>query len=177
MRAKKPIVIIDAYYDGEGRALCPAATGFTHHISPWGDIEPCPVIQFARETIYDKNADGSFRPLRDTIGQSAFLRDFRETAAAHTRGCIVLERPDLLRELVDRHSARDTTARTAAVAELDAMQTRPSQYNPGHEIPEKSLAYRLAKYFFFNDYGTYGRHFRPGNWRNTRPAAEPVEVA
>src|SRR5687767_9128853 len=33
-RAKKPIVIIDAYYDGEGRALCPAATGFTHHISP-----------------------------------------------------------------------------------------------------------------------------------------------
>ena len=27
MRAKKPIIIIDAYYDGEGEALCPAATG------------------------------------------------------------------------------------------------------------------------------------------------------
>ena len=42
MRVKKPIGIIDAYYDADGQALCPAATGFTHHISPWGDIEPCP---------------------------------------------------------------------------------------------------------------------------------------
>src|SRR5437764_604285 len=45
MRAKKPIVIIDAYYDGEGQALCPAATGISHHINPWGDIEPCPIVQ------------------------------------------------------------------------------------------------------------------------------------
>src|SRR6516165_872206 len=43
MRAKKPIIIIDAYYDGEGQALCPAATGISHHINPWGDIEPCPI--------------------------------------------------------------------------------------------------------------------------------------
>ena len=25
------------------------ATGISHHISPWGDIEPCPIIQFAKE--------------------------------------------------------------------------------------------------------------------------------
>ncbi|NOY29423.1 MAG: radical SAM protein, partial [Planctomycetes bacterium] len=53
MRVKKPIAIIDAYYDADGQALCPAATGFTHHISPWGDIEPCPIVQFAKESIYD----------------------------------------------------------------------------------------------------------------------------
>jgi hypothetical protein len=98
MRAKKPIIIIDAYHDGEGRALCPAATGFTHHISPWGDIEPCPIIQFAKESIHDE------RPLREVFQQSAFLRDFRETAAKHTRGCIVLERP-ILEHLVERHGA------------------------------------------------------------------------
>ena len=167
MRAKKPIIIIDAYYDGEGRALCPAATGFTHHISPWGDIEPCPVIQFAKESIYDQ------RPLRDVFQQSAFLRDFRETAARHTRGCVVLERPDLLEQLVARNSAKDTTARAAAVAELDAMQLRPSQYNPGHEIPEKSLAYRVAKYFFFNDYGTYGKHFDAAKWIDTSTGQPP----
>ncbi len=176
MRAKKPIVIIDAYYDGEGRALCPAATGFTHHIGPWGDIEPCPVIQFARESIYDRAAEVSgpasvvdgrdgYRPLRDVFQQSEFLRDFREIAATNTRGCIVLERPDLLRELVEKHTARDTTARRRAMAELELMQPRPSQYKPGDEIPEKSLAYRLAKYFFFNDYGTYGRLFRAENWK------------
>jgi MoaA/NifB/PqqE/SkfB family radical SAM enzyme len=167
MRAKKPIIIIDAYYDGEGRALCPAATGFTHHISPWGDIEPCPIIQFAKESIYDE------RPLAEVFQQSAFLRDFRETAAQHTRGCIVLERPDLLEQLVARHGAKDTTARHAAVGELDAMEIRPSQYNPGQEIPEKSLAYRAAKYFFFNDYGTYGKHFDAAKWIDTRQETPP----
>ncbi len=170
MRAKKPIIIIDAYYDGEGQALCPAATGFTHHISPWGDIEPCPVIQLAKESIHDQ------RPLKDTFNNSAFLRDFRETAAKHTRGCIVLERPDLLKQLAERHGARDTTARGTAFDELDAMQTRPSQYNPGHEVPEKSWAYRLAKRFWFNDYGTYGKHFDANNWIDTRRQHDEPDV-
>ena len=99
---------------------------------------------------------------------SAFLRDFRETAAKHTRGCIVLERPDLLAQLAERHGAKDTTARHAAFSEVAAMEIRPSQYNPGQEIPEKSLAYRIAKYFFFNDYGTYGQHFDAARWIDTR---------
>jgi MoaA/NifB/PqqE/SkfB family radical SAM enzyme len=150
MRAKKPIIIIDAYYDGEGQALCPAATGFTHHIGPWGDIEPCPIIQFAKESIYDQ------RPLRETFQQSEFLRDFRRVAAESTRGCVVLERPDLLKELVVLHEARDTTARHTAVAELAAMTSRPSQYAKGNEIPEKNWYYRFAKKHFFNDFGAYG---------------------
>jgi MoaA/NifB/PqqE/SkfB family radical SAM enzyme len=165
-RAKKPIVIIDAYYDGEGRALCPAATGFTHHISPWGDIEPCPVIQFAKESIYDE------RPLKDVIGKSEFLSDFRQLAAEHTRGCVVLERPDLLLQLAEKHGAKDTTARGTSFQELAALQMRPSQYNPGAEIPEKSWAYRLAKHFFFNDYGTYGKHFDAKNWIDVRQKPE-----
>ncbi len=66
MRTKKPIIIIDAYYDADGNAVCPAATGFTHHISPWGDIEPCPIIQFATETIHDP------RPLREVFNNSQF---------------------------------------------------------------------------------------------------------
>lgn len=171
MRAKKPIVIVDAYYDGEGRALCPAATGFTHHISPWGDIEPCPIIQFAKETIYDE------RPLKEVFQQSEFLRDFRHTAAEHTRGCLVLERPDLLEQLAQRHGARDTTARHAAVQELKSMDLRPSQYNPGAEVPEKSWAYRLAKYFFFNDYGTYGKHFDEQKWIDVRQETPPPRPA
>jgi hypothetical protein len=149
MRVTKPIGIIDAYYDDRGRALCPAATGISHHISPWGDIEPCPIVQFAKESIHDE------RSVRETFQQSAFLRDFRELAASATRGCIVLERPDLLRGLVEKHGARDTTVRKTAIAELDAMQSRPSQYDPGHEIPEKSWFYRFVKKHWFNDFGTY----------------------
>ena len=97
----------------------------------------------------------------------------RETAAKHTRGCIVLERPDLLEQLAQRHGARDTTARHAAVSELQKMDLRPSQYNPGQEVPEKSWAYRLAKYFFFNDYGTYGKHFDAKKWIDVRTEVPP----
>ncbi|MEX2187089.1 MAG: radical SAM/SPASM domain-containing protein [Pirellulales bacterium] len=183
MRAKKPIVIIDAYYDGDGQALCPAATGFTHHIGPWGDIEPCPIIQLAKESIYDTiNDEGAtaglpssaaletpsanltggqatsatrYRPLAETFNNSQFLREFREVAAASSRGCIVLERPDLLHELAVLHNARDTTARKSALAELAAMQHRPSQSSLSEEVPEKNWYYRFAKRYFFNDFGAY----------------------
>jgi MoaA/NifB/PqqE/SkfB family radical SAM enzyme len=164
MRAKKPIVIVDAYYDGEGRALCPAATGLTHHINPWGDIEPCPIVQFARESI---KPDADARPLRDKFLQSAFLQDFRDLARSTTRGCIVLERPDLLKGLVEKHGAKDATVRGTAVAELDAMTVRTSQYHPAQEIPEKNPLYRLAKRFWFNDFGAY-RGFDHG--RTSAPA-------
>src|SRR5690606_28942995 len=104
------------------------------------------------------------RPLRQVFQESEFLRDFRRTAAEHTRGCIVLERPDLLAELAQRHGARDTTARRQAIDEPAAMRPHPSQYNPGHEIPEKSWAYRIAKNLWFNDYGTYDRYFESDRW-------------
>jgi MoaA/NifB/PqqE/SkfB family radical SAM enzyme len=160
MRVKKPIIFIDAYYDADGQALCPMATGFTHHINPWGDIEPCPIIQFATDSIHDP------RPLREVFQGSEFLREFRSVAATHTRGCIVLERPDLIEELVAKHGAKDSTARHAALVELRAMQPRTSQYNPGTEIPEKSWAYRLAKKIAFHEYGVYTRNFRAENWRD-----------
>ncbi len=150
MRAKKPIAIIDAYYDGEGKALCPAATGISHHINPWGDIEPCPIVQFATDNIHDET-----KTLKEKFAGSPFLADFRKAAASSTRGCIVLERPDLLEELVVLHNAKDATARKTALVELQALETRTSQFNPGHEIPEKSWAYRIAKRFLFSDFGAY----------------------
>ncbi|MFO0844579.1 MAG: radical SAM/SPASM domain-containing protein [Gemmataceae bacterium] len=156
MRARKPIIIVDAYHDGEGRALCPAATGITHHINPWGDVEPCPIIQFSRESIHYTDEDP--RPLREKLLQSEFLRDFRHLAASTTRGCIVLERPDLLQALVEKHGAKDVTARQTAMAELGRMTVRTSQYNPGNEVPEKNPLYRLAKWFSFNDFGVYRGH-------------------
>ncbi len=115
------------------------------------------------------------RSLRDTFNESEFLRDFRQTAAASTRGCIVLERPDLLRELADRHNARDTTARGRSLAELEELSSQPSQYDPGGEIPEKSWVYRFAKRLWFNDYGAYGQHFRAENWQDPRVSVATKE--
>ena len=149
MRAKLPIALIDAYYDHRGQALCPMSTGISHHISPGGAVEPCPIIQFATDNIRDD------RGIYETLTKSAFLDDFRKTSAKHTRGCIVLERPDIVRELALRHGASDTTQRLSAMAELQSMQPRSSQNIPGEEIPEKHWAYRLAKKYFFNDFGAY----------------------
>ncbi|HEY1111821.1 MAG TPA: radical SAM protein [Opitutaceae bacterium] len=149
MRAKLPIAIIDAYYDHDGKALCPMSTGISHHISPRGDIEPCPIIQFAAEDIHDP------RGIYETMRSSAFLKDFRELSARHTRGCVVLERPDLVKEIVVRHGARDTTTRGTAMAELEAMTPRFSQWLPGEEVPEKHWMYRIAKRFWFHDFNAY----------------------
>ena len=159
-RATKPIAIIDAYHDGEGKALCPAVTGVSHHINPWGDIEPCPIVQFSKESIHRTGGRNGEDPrhLRDRFFGSKYLKDFRDVAASATRGCIVLERPDLLKEVVEAHSAEDSTARRTAMAELEAMTVRTSQYHPGDEIPEKSLAYRLAKKYLFSDFGVYDGH-------------------
>jgi MoaA/NifB/PqqE/SkfB family radical SAM enzyme len=152
MRARLPLAMVDAYWDDQGRALCPMATGISHHVNPWGEIEPCPIIQFATDTIHDR------RDLFDVMNDSSYIRDFRELAARTTRGCVVLERPDLVRELVLKHGARDTTHRQpgAGLAELEAMQPRHSQHQPGREIPEAHWMYRFAKKHWFFGFGAYG---------------------
>jgi MoaA/NifB/PqqE/SkfB family radical SAM enzyme len=149
MRSKLPIAIVDAYWDDKGEALCPMATGVSHHIGPGGDVEPCPIIQFATDTIRDRDS------IYDTLTSSPFIKDFRETAAKTTRGCIVLERPDLVKALVEKHGARDTTQRQTAIPEMDALEPRHSQHDPGHEIPEENWMYRFAKKHWFFGFGAY----------------------
>src|SRR5688572_20694786 len=169
MRARMPIGMIDAYYDDRGQALCPMSTGVSHHIGPQGDIEPCPIIQFAVETIQDP------RGIYETMRASAFLKDFRELSARSTRGCVVLERPDLVMDLVVKHNARDTTARGTAMAELKTMTPRFSQWLPGEEIPEKHWLYRLAKKYWFNDFNAYQNvmHDTAGKTRQLKSRLDP----
>jgi len=175
MRARMPIAMIDAYYDHEGRALCPMSTGISHHISPYGDIEPCPIIQFAKESVRDE------RGVFETIRGSEFIRDFRELSAQATRGCVVLERPDLVKALVAKHGARDTTVRQTAMAELDAMAPRFSQWLPGEEVPEQHWLYRWSKKFWFADFGAYAKADHDGTAREKAAAlvkaAVPAEAA
>ena len=149
MRDEKPIAIIDAYYMDDGQALCPAATGISHHISPWGAIEPCPIIQFAKENINDE------RHIRDVFVESEYLKDFRKMSSETTRGCIMLERPDKVKEFVEKHDAPDGTARGTALPELEAMENRPSQWNRTEQVPEKNWVYKFAKKHFFSDFGAY----------------------
>ena len=150
VRLKKPIAIVDAYWDHEGKALCPAATGISHHIGPGGDIEPCPPIQFACENV------GDGKNLAETLRSSQFLQDFRETVSRETRGCVLLERPDVLADVVARAQARDSSGRETVHAELAALQPRPGHDMGEDAIPERNWFYRFAKKHWFFGFGAYG---------------------
>ncbi len=50
-RNRFPMVLIDSYWKANGEPFCPAADGLSHHINPAGFIEPCPVIQLAKDAI------------------------------------------------------------------------------------------------------------------------------
>ena len=49
----------------------------------------------------------------------------------------------------------NTTVRGTALAELEAMTPRYSQWLPGEEIPEKHWMYKVAKRYFYHDFGVY----------------------
>jgi MoaA/NifB/PqqE/SkfB family radical SAM enzyme len=148
-RTWAPVLIIDAYWDHRGRAVCPAAHGVSFHVSPAGDVEPCPPIQFAAESVRDQ--PGLFQ----AINGSDFLRGFRSLAHETTPGCILVERPDVLRRFVAERRARDTSGRGTALAELAAMTPGVSQHVPGREIPERHWFYRFAKRHWFFGLGSY----------------------
>jgi MoaA/NifB/PqqE/SkfB family radical SAM enzyme len=150
VRSRVPLMIVDAYWDHEGRALCPAATGISVHIGPCGDLEPCPPVQFAREKI----GDGS--DLQNLVADSEFLARFRRFSASETRGCVLLDCPDKLHTFLTEQGARDTSGRKNGYAEIKAMRCRPGHHLPGREIPEKHWAYRFAKKHWFFGFGAYG---------------------
>lgn len=150
-RRHRPLVIVDAYWDHLGRALCPAATGISVHINAFGDVEPCPPIQFA-----DVRAGaGSADDFRRNVAESPFLTRFRRQIPGITRGCVLLENPAALRELAVACGARDTTGRDGD-AELAARSPLPDHHRPGHELPEENWFYRFAKRNWFFGFGAYG---------------------
>jgi MoaA/NifB/PqqE/SkfB family radical SAM enzyme len=149
LRRKHPIVLIDTYWDAEGKAVCPAALGLGFHIGPRGTIEPCPPLSFACESI---TSDGD---LFAVINGSRFLRGFQQFAAERTRGCVILEHPHELARWLRQMSAEDASGRDA-LAELEASVARTSHHLPGEEIPESSPLYRLLKRQLFFGMGGYG---------------------
>jgi len=149
-RKKAPIGIVDTYWDDKGNALCPAATGLSHHISPNGYIEFCPPLQFA----CDKIEDGS--KIFDIINDSQFLKRFRELTSSISRGCILMENPDILYDFLKRENAVDSSGRNNAYNEIKSMCACLSHNIKGMEIPEKHWAYKFAKKNWFFGFGAYG---------------------
>lgn len=147
-RGKYPIVLIDSYWHANGKPFCPAAEGLSHHINPEGYIEPCPVIQFARDNI----ADGH---LNDVYENSALLKGFRKEINQKTKGCILMEDPKWLSSFANTNNAQNTSNREGYLRDLE---NAPQVISHGScpIIPEKHLIYRLAKKTAFFGMGAYG---------------------
>ncbi len=144
-----PLMVVDAYWDHEGKAVCPAAMGISHHIGPTGFVEPCPIIQTASDQIGDGTG------LVDLVNASRFIPAFKQ-AAAQSRGCILLEHPMALRDLAVREGAMDSSGRGSVFDELAVMRPRPGHDLPGDEVPEGNWFYRFAKRNWFFGFGAYG---------------------
>lgn len=147
-RTKYKIVIVDAYWDQNGKGLCPAASGLSHHINASGDIEPCPVIQFSAENVTDGK-------LSSIYSSSEFLAEFKSEIPLKTNGCIVMDDPQWLVNKVEMHNVKDSSGRGNEVDRLKVMQPVAS-HGGAKKIREKSWIYRFAKKNAFFGLGAYG---------------------
>ncbi|MFV0376363.1 MAG: radical SAM/SPASM domain-containing protein [Mangrovibacterium sp.] len=150
-RKNAPLLLIDTYWDDKGNAICPAATGMSHHIAPSGAVEFCPPIQLAREII-----DGEASNLVDIFKQSDFLAQFRKMTAANSRGCIIMEDPERLVQFLEKYKAKDTSSRQTVLQEYLKMQPVAGHNLEGQEIPEENPLYRIMKKKYFFGFGAYG---------------------
>lgn len=150
-RRSAPLFIIDAYWDDQGRAICPGATGMSHHIAPSGALEFCPPLQLSSDTL---NADGS--NLVELFEQSAFLADCRTFTASTTRGCILMDNPEAMNAFLAGQQVEDTTSRGTVKQEYAQMQDCPGHDMGEEAIPEANAAYKWLKKHYFFGFGAYG---------------------
>jgi len=147
-RKKYPIVMIDSYWRADGEAFCPATDGLSHHINPSGYIEPCPVIQFAKENVADGN-------LKEVYENSSFIKDFRVEISNKTKGCVLMEDPVWLNQFVTKHQALNTSNRSDLPEQLLNAEVVTS-HGSCKKIPEKHWIYKMAKKRAFFGLGAYG---------------------
>jgi MoaA/NifB/PqqE/SkfB family radical SAM enzyme len=150
VRSKVPALIIDAYWDYSGKSICPAAEGISHHINAAGFVEPCPVIQFAKD-----NLNLSHNPA-ETIQNSDFLKRFRAFALKSGGGCVFLKSPQTLSAFLKETGALDTTGRNTGFSELERLPIMPDHSSINPPVPEKHWFYKFVKKNWFFGLGTYG---------------------
>ena len=150
-RMDAPVALIDVYWDAQGRALCPGATGMSHHVSPSGALEFCPVIQMATDFLNDDASN-----MTELYEKSEFLAGMRRQIAQDLRGCILMENPQRMVEIIRGFDVQETTSRGTAMKEYLGMRPLPSHDMKEHIIPEKSAPYRWLKKHYFFGFGAYG---------------------
>ncbi|MDR1381171.1 MAG: radical SAM protein [Tannerella sp.] len=149
-RKNAPLFIIETYWDDKGNALCPGATGMSHHIAPSGAVEFCPPLQLSTDSV---SGDGS--DLAGIFEKSTFLTGLRKMTAGSSRGCILLEDPEKLVAFLEKHNAADSTSRQTVLEEYKTM-CPVAGHHTIEKIPEVNVFYRMVKKKYFFGFGAYG---------------------
>ncbi len=149
-RRKARILILDAYWDARGNAVCPGAMGLSHHIAPNGAVEFCPIIQFTDDFLNDDASN-----LEKIVQKNQLLSQLRTFSTSIGRNCILMESPMELGNFMREHHAIDSSNRDG---QRDLFERTPLICHDikGKEIPESSLLYRLGKKYYFFGFGAYG---------------------
>ncbi len=146
----KAAVIIDAYWDEEGRARCPAAAGINLHINAMGDVEPCPPVQCSDCHI------GLNDDLVENVEQSLLLTVFQSKVPTLTNGCVLMDHPKDLASMSDHCDAIDSSGRGTFFAELASRPACGCHNHSGSPLPETTWFYRMMKKTLFLGFGSYG---------------------
>ncbi|MBO7653714.1 MAG: radical SAM protein [Kiritimatiellae bacterium] len=149
-RCRANLFIIDAYWDADGRAVCPGTMGLSHHIAPNGAVEFCPIIQTAGTRLAPdaSNLEAAFQ-------SDPFLGRLRAFSIQTGRKCILMEKPQELGGFLTEQNVQDSSGR-AFLSGLAQREPLICHDLPGDEIPERSLVYRLMKRSYFFGFGAYG---------------------
>lgn len=103
LRREKEILVADFWNDGPHVNGCLAGGANYFHINADGYVEPCVFVHFALDNIKEK-------PLVEILN-SPFFREIRERAPYGEnllRPCMVIDRPEILRELYHKYQLRPT---------------------------------------------------------------------
>lgn len=101
LRRKKDIILADFWNDGTLTGGCISGGRSYFHVNSAGDVEPCVFAQYSVDNIMKK-------PLREILN-SDFFRAIRSRQGEMTnrlRPCMVIDRPQVLRDHVERFGAK-----------------------------------------------------------------------
>lgn len=155
LRRRMPIILIDTYWDADGRAVCPASKGMAFVIAPDGSVTPCPPLAVAKENVNDNGGD-FFKTMNESGFQRRFQHFIEESYdGKKSQGCVILDRPKELSEFFRNENVVDVSGRNF-LEELEHSTPKQSHYLPNDEIPEDFWIYRILKKTLFFGMGAYG---------------------
>jgi len=102
MRKTKPIVLADFWNDGTSVGGCISGRVY-FHVNNKGDVEPCVFSQFAVDNIKSKT-------IRE-VWKSPFFNELRSRQHEmknRLRPCMIIDRPQVLRDVIARSGAKPT---------------------------------------------------------------------